>query len=72
MFIIYIYIQNCLECNDESVLQTFRNMIDSVDGADPFNCNLSKWNVLNVDEHDGMFKGCPLENKPEYQPQFEE
>ena len=35
-----------------------------------FDQNLSSWNMLNCYERDFMFSGCPLENKPEYQPKF--
>ncbi len=34
--------------------------------------DISKWNVSNVDDHNGMFDDCPLEDKPEYQPIFED
>ena len=35
-----------------------------------FNGDISKWDVSNVKDMKGMFMGCPLENKPEYQPKF--
>ena len=35
-----------------------------------FNGDISKWDVSNVEYTKGMFMGCPLENKPEYQPKF--
>ena len=37
-----------------------------------FNRDISKWNVSNVKEMYEMFDGCPLEDKPEYQPKFED
>ena len=38
----------------------------------PFNQDISKWDVSSVEPiyHTFMFKDCPLENKPEYQPKF--
>ena len=35
-----------------------------------FNGDISQWDVSNVKDMKGMFMGCPLENKPEYQPKF--
>ena len=35
-----------------------------------FNGDISNWDVSNVEYTKGMFMGCPLENKPEYQPKF--
>ena len=35
-----------------------------------FNGDISSWNVENVTDTDFMFDGCPLENRPEFQPKF--
>ena len=35
-----------------------------------FNGDISKWNVLKVDDHISIFNGCPLEVYPQYQPKF--
>ena len=35
-----------------------------------FNGDISNWNVRNVTYKKYMFDGCPLENRPEFQPKF--
>ena len=35
-----------------------------------FNGDISSWNVENVTNMSFMFDGCPLENRPEFQPKF--
>ena len=35
-----------------------------------FNGDISSWNVKNVTDMSFMFYGCPLENRPEFQPKF--
>ena len=35
-----------------------------------FNRDISKWDVSNVENTKDMFISCPLEKKPEYQPEF--
>ena len=35
-----------------------------------FNGDISKWNVLKVEDHISMFDGCPLEFYPQHQPKF--
>ena len=35
-----------------------------------FNGDISNWNVENVTNMRWMFNGCPLENRPEFQPKF--
>ena len=35
-----------------------------------FNGDISNWNVENVTNMRYMFDGCPLENRPEFQPKF--
>ena len=35
-----------------------------------FNGDISNWNVGNVTDMGHMFDGCPLENRPEFQPKF--
>ena len=35
-----------------------------------FNGDISNWNVEKVTDMDFMFYGCPLKNKPEFQPKF--
>ena len=35
-----------------------------------FNGDISNWNVGNVTNMSFMFYGCPLENRPEFQPKF--
>ena len=37
-----------------------------------FNGDISSWNVENVTDMYSVFDGCPLENKPEFQPKFNE
>ena len=37
-----------------------------------FNGDISSWDVSNVKDMDKMFVGCPLEDKSEYQPKFED
>lgn len=37
-----------------------------------FNRNISKWDVSRVVEKTGFDNNCPLENKPEYQPEFKD
>ena len=37
-----------------------------------FNQDISNWDVSNAENTEDMFKGCPLENKPEYQPKFKD
>ena len=37
-----------------------------------FNGDISKWDVSNVEDMDSMFISSPLEDKPEYQPIFED
>ena len=37
-----------------------------------FNGDISEWDVSKVEDMGGMFDGCPLKNKPEYQPQLED
>lgn len=34
--------------------------------------DIFKWNVSNVKDMDSMFINSPLEDKPEYQPKFED
>ena len=33
-----------------------------------FNGDISQWDVSNVHDMESMFKDCPLEKKPEFQP----
>lgn len=41
-------------------------------GQSKFDNDISKWHIgLNTNTN-GMFKDCPLEDKPEYQPEFED
>ena len=35
-----------------------------------FNGDISNWDVRNVTRISSMFYGCPLENRPEFQPKF--
>ena len=35
-----------------------------------FNGDISNWNVESVTDMKSMFYGCPLENRPEFQPKF--
>ena len=35
-----------------------------------FNGDISNWDVENVTDMRFMFNGCPLENRPEFQPKF--
>ena len=35
-----------------------------------FNGDISSWNVEKVTNMSFMFYGCPLENRPEFQPKF--
>ena len=35
-----------------------------------FNRDISNWNVEKVTNIHSMFDGCPLENRPEFQPKF--
>lgn len=35
-----------------------------------FSKDISKWDVGLVLGHGNMFKDCPLESKPQFQPQF--
>ena len=35
-----------------------------------FNGDISSWNVEKVTDKSFMFNGCPLENRPEFQPKF--
>ena len=35
-----------------------------------FNGDISNWDVGNVTDMYSMFDGCPLENRPEFQPKF--
>ena len=35
-----------------------------------FNGDISNWDVENVTDMKSMFYGCPLENRPEFQPKF--
>ena len=35
-----------------------------------FNGDISSWNVGNVTNMSFMFDGCPLENRPEFQPRL--
>ena len=37
-----------------------------------FNGDISKWDVSNVKSYEDMFDDSPLEDKPEYQPKFED
>ncbi len=37
-----------------------------------FDNDISKWNVSNVKNHDAMILISPLEDKPKYQPKFED
>ena len=37
-----------------------------------FSGDISSWNVGNVTNIKYMFYGCPLKNKPEFQPKFKE
>ena len=37
-----------------------------------FNGDISNWDVSNVEDVDDMFRDSPLEDKPEYQPKFEQ
>ena len=39
-------------------------------GASSFNQDISRWNVSNVRNSYGIFKGCPIENQPEKQPEL--
>ena len=47
---------------------TMRCMFDS----SKFNGDISNWDVGNVTDMEFMFYGCPLKNKPEFQPKFKE
>ena len=47
---------------------TMRCMFDSSE----FNGDISGWDVGNVTDMEFMFYGCPLKNKPEFQPKFKE
>ena len=35
-----------------------------------FDGDISNWDVRNVTDMKSMFDGCPLENRPEFQPKF--
>ena len=58
------------ECNlnfiDTELITNMECMFDS----SKFNGDISNWNVENVTDMKSMFYGCPLENRPEFQPKF--
>ena len=58
------------ECNlnfiDTELITYMRSMFDN----SKFNGDISNWNVGNVTNMSFMFDGCPLENRPEFQPKF--
>jgi hypothetical protein len=37
-----------------------------------FDRDISRWKISSDVETSKMFKGCPLEKKPEFQPKFED
>ena len=48
------------------------NVVDmySMFNLSKFNGDISNWNVEKVTDMKYMFDGCPLQNRPEFQPKF--
>ena len=63
-----IFNQDISRWNVSNVKNTSYMFYDNI----TFNQDLSSWKLLNCLNHELMFSRCPLEDKPEYQPKFED
>ena len=58
------------KCNLNFIDTELITKMSSMFERSKFNGDISSWNVENVTNMSFMFDGCPLENRPEFQPKF--